>query len=117
MEKKSEIKKLQKEIYDQVTESFAKPVRTWQRQRPSKRNAFMLFCDAEAGSWTVRMFGNPRSKHHTADSLNGLLPAMKKFPELLDAMRAYVRCAERELKKAAKAKQEKGENNHGKDNL
>lgn len=114
--KQSEIEKLQEKIFNQVTDSFAKPVQTWQRQRPGKRNAFLLFSDKETGRWTVRMFGNPRSKYHTADSLNGLLPAMMQFPELLDAMRAYVRCAERELKKAAKA-QKKEENDHGKSDV
>ena len=120
MEKKSKLikdmQKLREEIFSQLAGDFAKPVKTWQKQRPSKRNAFMLFCDKEIGRWSAFMYGNPRSKYHTATSLDGLLPAMKKFPELLDAMRAYVRCAERELKKEAKAKAQK-ESSHGTDSV
>jgi len=120
MEKKSKIiedmQELNELIFNQLTDDFAKPVSTWHKQRPSKRTAFLLFCDDEAGRYTVRMFGNPRSQYHTSTSLNGLLQAMKQFPELLGSLRAYVRCAERELKKEAKAKAEK-ESSHGKDSV
>ena len=106
---------MKESLFIKLTNEFTQPIATWQHSKPAKRNAFLLFCDHEAERWTVRMFGNPRSKFHTATSLSGLHDAMMKFPELLDAMRAHVRCAERELRKEAKAKAQKEEDkSHGK---
>ena len=115
MEKSNEaLQKLKEQLFDRNVDDFARPVTTWHKQHPGKRTAFLLFCDDDAGRWSVRMFGNPRSKYHTETSLNGLHNAMEKSPELFNAVKAHLKCAERELKKAAKA-QQKEETNHGKD--
>ena len=117
--KKSNEKKLQKltkQLFSQNVEEFTRLVTTWHKQKPRKRTAFLLFCDEDAGRWSVRMLGNPRSKYYTETSLNGLHNAMEKSPELFNAVRAHFKCAERELKKAAKA-QQKEETDHGKDNV
>ena len=97
------IKKLKEQLFDQTVEDFARPVTTWYKQKPGKRTAFLLFCDKDAGLWSIHTFCNPRSECPTCTSLNGLHDAMEKSPELFDAVRAHFKCAEHELKKAAKA--------------
>ena len=53
---------------------------------------------------------------HRVRRLYGQLCELEKSPELFNAVRAHLKCAERELKKAAKA-QQKEETSYGKDNV
>ena len=88
--------------FTELTNEFAYPIATWQHKKPAKRNAFLLFCDQDAGEFHAFLLGNNRAKYPTATALNGLMEAMRSKPELYNWIRASVRCIEREDKKAAK---------------
>lgn len=86
----------------ELTDEFVTPIGQWQNQKPAQRSAFLLFCDKEEGEYQLTNFGNKRAKYPTATTLEGLVPALKRSPELLGWMKATIRCAERELKREKK---------------
>ena len=85
--------------FSEITDEFVRPIGQWQHQKPAQRSAFLLFSDKEVGEFHLTSFGNKRAKYPTATTLEGLVPALKRSPDLLGWMKACVRCAERELKR------------------
>ena len=85
--------------FSEITDELVRPIGQWQHQKPAQRSAFLLFSDKEVGEFHLTSFGNKRAKYPTATTLEGLVPALKRSPELLGWMKACVRCAERELKR------------------
>ena len=102
--------------FNELTNEFAHPIAIWQHKKPAKRSAFLLLSDLDAGEYVYFPFGNNRDKYPLATSIQSLWKAMYEHKELLGWVKACVNCAERELKKAAKA-QQKEETDHGKDNV
>ena len=92
-------KKVDEKLFDDLIEEFAAPILKWQRKKPAKRNAFLLFRDGDAEEYAIRLMGNARAKHPMPTSLEGLSEAMVDCRELLGWVKANVRFAERELKR------------------
>ena len=88
----------EKQFYELLNE-FKAPIAKWQKKKPAKRNALLLFCDRDAGLYGLELMGNKRAKYPLATCLNGLSEALIEGPELLGWVKADVRFAERELKR------------------
>jgi hypothetical protein len=117
MKKKTQKSKVERQKpFNELTNEFAYPIAIWQHKKPAKRSAFLLLSDLDAGEYVYFPFGNNRDKYPLATSIQSLWKAMYEHKELLGSVKACVNCAERELKKAAKA-QQKEETDHGKDNV
>lgn len=106
-------KNVDEKSFDDQIEEFAAPILKWQRKKPAKRSAMLLFCDYGAEEYAVKLMGNKRDKFPIATCLNGLGDALIAQPELLGWVKAHVRYAELELKR--KDKQTKNKEN-GKSN-
>ena len=95
-------KNVDEKLFDDLVEEFATPILKWQRKKPAKRNAFLLIRDGDAEEYAIRLMGNARAKHPMPTSLEGLCEAMVDCRELLGWIKAYVRFAEREIKRKNK---------------
>ena len=106
-------KNVDEKLFDDLVEEFAAPILKWQRKKPAKRNAFLLFRDGDTGEYAIRLMGNARAKHPMPTSLEGLGEAMIDCRELLGWVKAFVRFAEREIKRKNKQSnvQENGQGN------
>ena len=90
---------IEQQQFSELMNQFSAPIEKWQNKKPAKRNAFMLFCDKEVGSYKIIPCGNDRAKYPLATCLEGLGQAMIDYPDLLGWVKANVRFAERELKR------------------
>ena len=113
MKKNNEAKKavMTAKQFDKLVTEFVHPVAVWQNKKPAKRSAFLLLADKEVGEYRLSLYGNDRAKYPVATTLEGLGNAMIQSSTLLGWVKANVRYAERELKRAAK----QNESSHGKD--
>ena len=92
-------KTIDEKQFNVLVSEFVAPIAKWQKRKPAKRSAMLLFCDGDAEEYSVRLMGNKRAKYPIASCLNGLGDAMIAKPELLEWVKAHVRFAERELKR------------------
>ena len=98
--KQISLEELQRRIFNELTDDFVRPIRTWHRQKPSKRTAFLLFCDREVEEWCAFIIGNERAQYPTDTALAGLTELMREREDVLAYIRAAVRFVDREKKRA-----------------
>ena len=112
--KQISLEELQSRIFGELTDDFVRPIRTWHRQKPRKRTAFLLFCDREVEEWYAFIIGNERAQYPTETALAGLTELMRERDDVLAYIRAAVRFVDREKKRAQKAVKRE-EADHGTD--